>query len=487
MKKKLKLTLILALTGLLLVTATACDALGGGEEAAAPLPVEVIRGDLAITITGSGSIEASREVKLTFGSAGKVDRLPVEVGDKVSAGAVLARLDTSALELARSQAEVALVQAELAVTQAELAQQTAESNLQDILDSKDALELALLNTQIAVRNAEYHVDETMDIYTWPEIEVAKKDVLHWKAYIDYIAERLDNAETTSEQNKWSSALVYAQSRLTIAESKLDTMVRSYDTEEVVIAKLQLEAAEMAESQAQQNLDDLANDIALQELPIAATKQSTAQAQKSVALAQQSLAQAQKQLNEATITAPFAGIVASVGAEEGEFITTVTTIISLVDTNTMELLVEMDEIDIPGIELDQEAIIEIDALPDTPFHGKVSIIYPLPRTVGGIVLYDVKVDIEVPRDAKLRVGMSASVDIIITQRSDVLLVPSRAISLDEQGNSIVKVKTDEGVVERKVVTGITDELQTEIISGLNEGETVLIEIKAKATSESGLFF
>ena len=470
------------LLGLILIGATACG--GDEQETTSQQPAE---GDINVTITADGNIKASSHERLTFGSGGKVEKISVKEGDNVSQGDVLAKLDTSALELARSQAEVALVQAELAVTQAELARQTAESKLQDILDSKDALELALLNAQIAVRNAEHHVDETMDIYTWPEIEVAKKDVAQWKVYIDYIALRLDNAETTSEQNNWSSALVYAQSRLTIAESKLDTMVRSYDTEEVVIAKLQLEAAEMAESQAQQNLDDLANDIALQELPIAATKQATAQAQKSVALARQSLAQAQKQLNEATITAPFAGIVASVGTEEGEFITTVTTIISLVDTSTMELLVEMDEIDIPGIELDQEAIIEIDALPDTPFHGKVSTIYPLPRTVGGIVLYDVKVDIEVPRDTKLRVGMSASVDIIITQRSDVLLVPSRAISLDEQGNSIVKVKTGEEVVARKVVTGITDELQTEIISGLNEGETVLIELKAKATSESGLFF
>ncbi|HUV75586.1 MAG TPA: hypothetical protein VMW00_02910, partial [Dehalococcoidales bacterium] len=67
------------------------------------------------------------------------------------------------------------------------------------------------------------------------------------------------------------------------------------------------------------------------------------------------------------------------------------------------------------------------------------------------------------------------------------VPSRAIKEDEQGNPIVRVIADEQTQERQVVTGISDDLETEIISGLTEGEKVLVEIRAKPKEEGVAFF
>ena len=107
------------------------------------------RGDITISVSGSGKIEASHEARLTFGSAGKVDKILVKEGDEVKKGDVLARLDTSALELALAQSQVAVTQAEVALTQAQLAQKTAEYNLKNTRDTEDALKLALLNAQIA--------------------------------------------------------------------------------------------------------------------------------------------------------------------------------------------------------------------------------------------------------------------------------------------------------------------------------------------------
>jgi len=236
---------------------------------------------------------------------------------------------------------------------------------------------------------------------------------------------------------------------------------------------------MAEAQAQKNLDELTEEITIKELEVAAAKESVAQAQESVELAQQSvrlarqsLDQAQKNLDEATIIAPFEGVVASVGAEEGDTVTTAITIVHLVEPTSMELIVEVDEMDMPGVRLNQEAIISIDALPDATFKGKVTSIYPVPTTVSGIVMYNVKISLDVPEDSDIKIGMSASADVIINKRSNVLLVPSQAIEGDSQGKPVVKVMVNKQIQERPVVTGISDGSDTEIISGLSEGETVV---------------
>jgi len=452
---------------LILAGVTACNAFGDGEETTQQV-VEVVRGDLTVSVSGSGNIETSRDARLSFGSGGRIDRIYVEKGDEVSQGQVLAELDTDALELAKTQAEVALTQAELALTQAQLNQQTAEYNLKNTRDTKDTLELALLNAQINLRNAEHHLDETRDIYTWPEIEVAQDDVDDWKAFLDYLM--LMGAEQES--------LDYAQARLDAAESTLDAMRKSYDTEEVAIAKLQVEAAVMAEAQAQKNLDELIEDITIMELQLETAKASVEQAQESVALARESLDQAQKQLDEATIIAPIDGVVASLSAEEGDIIPSPTMspqpVIYLIDPTGLELVVEIDEIDVPEVKLGQEVIIELDALPDTEFKGVVTIIYPLATEVGGVVLYDVKIELDVPEDSGIKVGMSASADIILANQSNVLLVPDRAIIEDSEGRTIVNVMVNEQMEERLVEIGISDGFDTEIINGLREGEMVLIE-------------
>jgi HlyD family secretion protein len=125
-------------------------------------------------------------------------------------------------------------------------------------------------------------------------------------------------------------------------------------------------------------------------------------------------------------------------------------------------------------LNQEAIIEIDALPDITFKGIVTAIYPLPIEEGGVVLYNAKINLDVPENSAAKIGMSTEADIIIDKRSNVLLVPERAIQKDSEGNPVVKVMVNEQIQERPVDIGISDGYQTEIVSGLNEGETVVVE-------------
>lgn len=402
--------LCLALAG-----SVACNPFAGDEEEASRQLVEVVRGDLTISVSGSGNIEVATEGKLAFGVGGRIDRIYVEEGDTVTKGQVLARLDTDDLELALTKARVALAEAELTVNSA----------------------------NVTLRTARHSLDEARDIYTWPEIKEMQEDVEEAEAFLQYVLDRGLSAET----------LAYAQARLETAEAKLNARVMSYDTEEVAIKKMEVAVAE----------------------------QSLELAKLRVEQARQSLEYAQKQLDEATITAPFDGVIAKIYAEEGDVIPPPTmasqAIIHLVDLTTMELNVEVDEIDIPDVKVGQRAIIDVDALPEVEFEGEVTFVSSLAEEEAGVVLYEVKIAFNVPEGSGLRVGMSADADIIIAERQNVLLVPTRAITKDSQGNPVVTVVVDDRTEERRVVTGISDGFNTEIVDGLKEGDVVVVERRA----------
>ena len=403
------LLLILALTG-----ATACNLLDGEEEATQQL-VEVVRGDLTVTVSGSGNTQVSDEVQLVFGTGGKVAKIYVDEGDEVTEGEVLAKLDTRPLELALLQAQAALLQAEVSLQEA-----------------GDGLERA------------------QNPYTEEDIEDAEEDVEEAQEDLDDAEERLEEAKRDGDlADIW------------------------YYRRAMYIAKAELEAAE----------DELVKRL----VPSREDELETAQARVDAAesqleVAEEAVAEAQRQLDEATITAPFNGLVAGVYAKEGDIIPSPTmspqTIIYLIDLTTMELKAEVDEIDIAEVKPGQRAIIEIDALPDVQFGGEVIFISTLSVEAGGVVLYEVKISLDVPEGYEVKVGMSATADIVIAERSNVLLVPDRAIKEDSQGNPMVMVMVNEEIEERPVVTGISDGFETEIVDGLDEGE-VVVERRGKS--------
>lgn len=484
MKRKLIVGFILSTVLLALVGTTACDSIGGGQETVSRQQVEVTRGDLTLQVTGNGKIETSREARLTFGSAGKIDEILVREGDRVKAGDVLASLDTSTLELAVNQAEMALTQAEVTLTQAQLARETVEYDLENTRNSGDSLQLALLNAQIALDTATMALNSAI---TTVDFQSLKAELDKAKAWYDYVYNTL---RLTADVAEWSLALERAQESLDIAQANYDEALSGEDSSQANLRKKQVEAAEVSVDLAKKNIDELDKSIALKELQLASAEQSITQARQAVDLARQSLTDAQRQLDEATITAPFDGVVAVVMAEEGDIIPSPSmapkAIIHMINPDYLELVIEVDEIDIPLVELEQVATVGVDALPDKEYRGIVTAVYPVPMEVGGVVLYQVKIGLDTSKNSKIKVGMSASADIVVEKREDVLIVPSRAVTRNEQKQTIVKVMVGEQVQEREVVVGLDDGLRAEIISGVREGEMVVVEVKVKSVSGMSLF-
>ncbi|MCW5597972.1 MAG: efflux RND transporter periplasmic adaptor subunit [Nitrosomonas sp.] len=186
---------------------------------------------------------------------------------------------------------------------------------------------------------------------------------------------------------------------------------------------------------------------------------------------------QANLERTQLHAPFAGIVAQVTGELGEYTMPsppgipTPPAIDLIDDSCLYVTAPMDEVDAPKIMVGQEARITLDALPGRSFSGRVRRIAPYvteiekqARTV------DVEVDFTEGSDYALLVGYSADVEVIIDRQENVLRIPTQAIR--QQGKVLVLGEQDY-LEERQPETGLANWAYTEIVCGLEEGNQVVI--------------
>ncbi len=202
-------------------------------------------------------------------------------------------------------------------------------------------------------------------------------------------------------------------------------------------------------------------------------------------AEAALDSAKLNLAKATIVAPFDAVVADITIAEGKEVSTMTLAnpaISLVDTSKIEMKGVIDEIDIAMVKLGQEADVILDALPDKEIKGKVTFISQIGTVQAGVVGYDTTVTLENP-DEELRDGMSATAEIISARSDDVLLIPYRAIRGSFEA-PVVVVVADGQVEERQVALGLSDGINSEVLSGLKEGERVVTAPVKRLSAEGG---
>ncbi len=246
--------------------------------------------------------------------------------------------------------------------------------------------------------------------------------------------------------------------------------------QVEIAEEQVKAARAQYEIAQDNLDEgvpgMSEDVLELQLDIAKASWETAKL--NLEIAELSLESAELNLEKAVIVAPFDGVVSDIGITEGKEISTTalaTPAITLVDASEVEMRGFIDEIDIAIVKLGQEVNIILDALPDEEVNGEVAFISLVSTTLAGVVSYDTTIALENPV-AELRDGMSATAEVIIERRDDVLVIPNRAI-WGTLANPKAVVLVDGQQEEREITLGLSDGINTEVLSGLEEGEKVII--------------
>jgi HlyD family secretion protein len=208
-----------------------------------------------------------------------------------------------------------------------------------------------------------------------------------------------------------------------------------------------------------------------------------QAKAQVAQSQATLNQLNEQLSYTTIQAPMDGEVLSRDVEIGDAVSsilvlgsTATLVMTLGDTSQVYVKGKVDEADIAHVYMGQPARIKVESFRDRYFQGKVTKISPMGVEKDNVTTFEVRVSINNP-GGELKAQMTANAEILLDEHKNVLTVPENAVMYDGQKNASIEIpdkKQKEGMRKVPVTVGLSNGSVTELLSGLKEGDQVVLQ-------------
>lgn len=367
--------------------------------------------------------------------------------DKVTAGPTAEDLSIAQADVTAAEANLAALQAgpkpeALAAAKADVDQ--AQANLDQLKNGGTEAEVAAAMAK--VDQAQANLDQLLAGGTADEIAIAQADVDKAQAALDKV-----RAGATPED------ITIAEQEVAQARSALDK-VRNGATE-----------AEIAEAQARVD----AAQAGLDRTIAGPTRNDLALLEKEIVLSEISVEAARDDLGDARLTTPIAGTVLAINLEVGETVGGFQQVASVADINSLRVKADIDELDIGRVNAGQAVTVTLDAYPGVRLSGTIEKLAPGATQRQGSTVYQAtvnftKVDGVVPRE-----GMAASVDVTAQRKDDVLLIPNRAI---ETVGDREYVTIQDGSATRKVEieTGLSNNTSTEVISGLEEGQSIVVK-------------
>jgi HlyD family secretion protein len=235
--------------------------------------------------------------------------------------------------------------------------------------------------------------------------------------------------------------------------------------------------------AEKNYEMSLNKQNVSKAQVTVLKAKIAQSQAQVAQDQANLTQLHEQLSYTDIISPLDGIVLSRDVEMGDAVSSIlvlgssaTLVMTLGDTSEVYVKGKVDESDIGKVYLGQPARIKVESFKDKTFNGKVTKISPMGVEKDNVTTFEVRVSIQNP-GGELKAEMTANAEIILEEHKNVLQIPEGAIIYDKDKKASVEVpdpKGKEGKDKVAVNIGISNGAKTEVLSGLKEGDQVVLQ-------------
>jgi len=183
-----------------------------------------------------------------------------------------------------------------------------------------------------------------------------------------------------------------------------------------------------------------------------------------------------------ITAPFDGEITSLNIEEGDTVSKETEVLGITDYDTLEMVVNVDELDISKVKVGQAATLTVSALEDKEFKGKVTSVAKEANTDSTSSTAKYAVTVKVTKPTGLLIGMTAEATITTSSKSDVITVPVEAVQKQDDEYYVLipsgtttseDGSTETSTTKQTVEVGLENEEVAEITSGLDEGTTVVL--------------
>lgn len=446
------------------------------------------RGTLSKTVTGTGTVSISRMEDVALDYAVTVTETLAEAGDTVAAGEALMRVDTVALQDA-----IDALQTELDTTESEMASVMdsysstafvkmpqygrvkevyieAGQYIQDVMEEKGCIALLSLDGWMYV---ETPVVEGMEIGSTVGVKVGR-------TALEGTVRALENGVATVSFSDAYGAeggeveLTFNKESLGTATAHIHLPYRLTTSEKGYISAVYLEINDRKWE---------GNRVCyLINVPVSDTYAALSATR---ARQEAALKEMKALMTTGTIAAPGDGIVASIVSASSVSQEADTVLASLYVGDEKEMVVSVDELDIISVEVGQSVSLAMDAITEKTYSGTVSKVSQLGTATSGVTVYSVTLAID--GDEQLKLGMNGTATIQIEERSDVLLVPIAALNAS-RGSSYVWLKSDEAAedepgVRTTVETGLSDETYAEVVSGLGEGDVVLITREASSSTDA----
>lgn len=304
-----------------------------------------------------------------------------------------------------------------------------------------------------------------------------------KLYVDYnsvvkkgeVIAELDKTNLLSELESTKNSLASAESNYRSTLSTLEYQQANYNRYKTLYEKGLVSA----------------NDYESARLSYLNAKASADQANSQISISRQNVKKAETNLGYATITSPIDGVILSKEVEEGQTVAasfnTPTLFKIAQDLTNMQVVATIDEADIGEVKEGAKVIFTVDAYPNDTFNGEVTQVRQEATTTNNVVTYEVVISAP-NEDLKLKPGLTANVTINTSEKTNVLCVPNKALRFTPTQELVGKSKIVDCKAPKKVWTkegdvfkahpvqiGLSDAVNTEILSGIAAGTEILTEV------------
>jgi HlyD family secretion protein len=305
--------------------------------------------------------------------------------------------------------------------------------------------------------------------------------------------QLDKIEIEAQVEQSKAALEAAQANLKSSQADFERAKVDAEGPDVPLLKRAYDRAEnmakdgvvstSALEDAQKNYEMSLNKQNVSKAQVTVLKAKIAQSQANVAQDEANLKQLEEQLSYTDIISPIDGIVLSRDVQMGDAVSSIlvlgssaTLVMTLGDTSEVYVKGKVDESDIGKVYLGQRARIKVESFKDKTFDGKVTKISPMGVEKDNVTTFEVRVSIQNP-GGELKAEMTANAEIILDEHKNVLQIPEGAILYDKDKKASVEIpdpKGKEGKNKVAVNIGISNGAKTEVLSGLKEGDQVVLQ-------------
>lgn len=322
-----------------------------------------------------------------------------------------------------------------------------------------------------------------------------------KLYVEYgdkvhkgqLLAQLDKEEIMAQVAQSRAAMEAAQASATSSQADYDRAKVDAEGPDVPLLKRAYERAQgmakegvvstSALEDAQKAYDLAVNKQNVAKAQMMVLKAKIAQSKAEVSRDQANLKQLEEQLGYTDITSPIDGIVLSRDVEIGDAVSSIlvlgssaTLVMTLGDTSQVYVKGKVDESDIGKVYLGQPARIKVESFKDKTFNGVVTKISPMGVEKDNVTTFEVRVSINNP-GGELKAEMTANAEIILEEHKSVLQIPEGAIIYDKDKKASVEIpdsKAKDGKKKEPVTIGISNGAKTELLSGLKEGDQVVLQ-------------